>query len=149
MDTSQEGDLNNKARFYFLQQGQRVIKINDLLNSNILEHHISKWFSIFLELALYSLFIIAIVFLIIIPTDISAYLEINENSSLELAYENKTFLLLIWVIKTAFFILSLPVLFLAILIRRNRRKNNIIYKAYKESATMKEEFDKAVKELKL
>lgn len=134
-------NLNSEAKAYFLQQGQSINKLNDILDSNILSHYLGKWFSIILEIALYILFIVILVSVFQIPNRI----PIDDKNELY----NKDFADIIFLIQVICSILSLPILLFANLLGRNRKKNTLIRKAYEESALMKERFDLASKSLNL
>lgn len=148
METPQQPDLNMQARAYFLQQGQRIARLNDLLNSNIITHHIGKVFSVLLEITLYLLFVILVIYALSLPTAIEGSYDDGYNA-VGGSYTNKDIIAVIIVVKFLLIILSLPLLIIARLLGRNRRKNSLIYQASVEANKMKEEFDKAVRELKL
>jgi hypothetical protein len=148
METANK-DLTLDAKTYFLQQGQSINKLNDILDSNILTHYLNKWFSVTIEFLLYALFIITLIGVFIIPDNLSFYFPVNETTQITAQIQNEDFAALIMCFKLICILLSLPLLLFAILLGRNRKKNTLIRKAYEESMKMKESFDLALKSLKL
>jgi hypothetical protein len=147
-----ENTLDNKAnkqRAYFFQQGQSIGKLNDLLNSNIFKHHITKWFSIVLEIGFYLIFLFILFLSILLPTELSYYFSILGDNSLNLSYCNNDITYVFVTIKIFIVLLGLPLFILARLLAINRKKNTLIRAAYIEAEKMKLSFDDAVKTLEL
>ena len=140
-------DIN--TRTYFLQQGQSIAKLNQILNSNILTHYLNKWFSVIIEISLYLLFIMVMISVFMIPTHLSFYFDVNETTQISAQINNQDFAALIMCFKIVCVLLSLPILVFAILLGRNRKKNTLIREAYEESKKMKTSFEAAIKSLNL
>lgn len=142
-------NLNSDAKAYFIQQGQSINKLNDILDSNILSHYIGKWFSYMIELSLYILFSVIVIAVIMIPLTQTITHEINSTTQVTMQIKNDEYIVFILIFKLVCVLISLPILLFAILLGRNRKKNTLIRKAYEESALMKERFDAASKSLNL
>lgn len=142
-------NTNLDAKTYFLQQGQSIAKLNEILDSNILTHYINRWFSIIIEKSLYLLFIALMIGVFMVPTHLSFYFDVNNTTQIRTQISNQDFASLIMCFKMIVFLLSLPILVFAMLLGRNRKKNALIRKAYEESKKMKQSFDSAVKTLNL
>lgn len=139
-----------KARTYFLKQGQGIQKIHGILGSNILVHHLKKWLSFLLELVLYLLFIIILWGAIWLPLNPLEWgIKLTESIELQIGVKADEIIGFFVVLKALLVIFSLPVLGMALLLGRNRRKNTLIREASKEAEQMKEDFDRAIVELKL
>ncbi|MBL7934176.1 MAG: hypothetical protein JNM51_00020 [Bacteroidia bacterium] len=137
------------ARVYFLQQGQIINNLSDILDTNISTHSLNKWLSILIETVLYILFISILVGLFIIPDDPSFYFEVNNTTQVTAEIHSEEFATLMMCIKLVCNILSLPILAFAILLGRNRKKNDLIKQAYQESMKMKMNFDEILKSMPL
>jgi hypothetical protein len=148
METENSG-LSPQARTYFLVQGQSIGRLYEILNSNILIHHLRKWFSVCIEISLYLSFIIILLCMVFVRSDIRYYIDLQQYGEVEISYWNNYFEPAVLLIKMVVFLLSIPLLLFAILLGRNRKKNNLMHQAFVEVKKMKEGFDGAVKELKL
>lgn len=113
-------NLSQQARAYFLQQGAGINKLTEILNSNVFIHHLNRWWSFLLEFALYLTFLIGLICLCGVAG-------------------KEGFI---------FGLVSLPSPFIAMLLRRNRKRAKLIHQAAQEIEKMKLEFDNAVKNLK-
>jgi hypothetical protein len=142
-------DLKMEARTYFLQQGQSIGKLHEVLSSDILSHYIGKWFSAVIETVLYFLFLIAIVCAFIFPTEIKTKVATVGQTTMSASVQDARVTEAIFVFKLVIIVIALPFPAFAILLGRNRRKNTLIRKAFEETKKMKSAFDAAVKELNL
>jgi hypothetical protein len=149
METNNE-TLDVKTRAYFLQQGQRIQKIHSILDSNILAHHLKKWFSLLVELALYLLFALTILGAICLPVNpFETSISIDDSTRINIELHKDDIVALFITAKILLVVFCLPILGMALLLGRNRRKNALIREASEEAEQMKEAFDKAIVELKL
>ena len=123
-------NLNSDAKAYFIQQGQSINKLNDILDSNILSHYIGKWFSYMIELSLYILFSVIVIAVIMIPLTQTITHEINSTTQVTMQIKNDEYIVFILIFKLVCVLISLPILLFAILLGRNRKKNTLIRKAY-------------------
>jgi len=142
-------NVKHEVRGYFLQQGQSINKLYTLLSSNVVAHHLKKWFSVLLEILLFLFFVIILIWAIMIPTDIGGSIPVSDHESLGYSYQNEQIKALMMYAKAILVVLSLPVLAFALLLGRNRRKNTVIRAAFTEVVQMKEGFDNALKNLEL
>ena len=141
-------NLNHQSRTYFLLQGQSISKLNDILNSTIFAHYLRTWFSVIIEIILYLVFIATVILTVMIPTDLSLFIQ-KGNFEFTASIQYEDFANLMLGLKIFILIISLPILAFAILLGRNRKKNNLIRKAFTETQKMKEGFEKAIIELNL
>lgn len=134
METNDNG-LNQQARAYFLEQGRSIIKLYEILNSNLFTHHLKKWTSIVLELVFILVFLFGLIFIV--------WLQIEK--------QNKTNneQAIITLIQALLAFISVPSPFFAFLLKHNRKKNALIHQAFTEIKKMKSGFDAAVKGLGL
>lgn len=140
-------NLQHQARVYFLAQGQSIGRLYDILNTNALAHHFRKWIGVVAEILLYSLFVLMILFMVLLPSVIEIPISEEPEVNLQVNAEFITGLIILG--RAILFVLSLPILLLAISLGRNRRRNTIIRKAFGEVEKMRGSFDQAVKELQL
>lgn len=139
-----------KVRTYFLQQGQSIGRLHDILNSNLLTGTLKRGISILLELVLFVLFLAILLLVIYIPLDpIQIEQALSESTTATATIHNDDVMALMMVIKAALFTVALMPLILMVLMRRNRRKSALIHQAFEEVAQMKQKFDEAVKTLEL
>lgn len=110
------------------QQQAGLERLTNILGSNILAHHAKKWLSIFLEIALYLLFVSGIVAIICLPFMVDP----NSSPEQQIAQEK-----LIHVCQVLITIFSAPAPILAVLLTRNRKKNELIKQAFEEVKAMK------------
>ena len=140
-------ELNAEARAYFLSQGRKISRIHSILSSNILIHYLKRWLSLLLELLCYSLFACILIVVLQIPKNPGVQVVYMNAIKIEITspdIEN-----IVVFLKTLAVIISLALPGLAILLKRNRRKNKLIRQAFSEVEEMKEDFDKALNELRL
>ena|SRR6218665_300081 len=142
-------NVKHEVRSYFLQQGQSINKLYSLLSSNVVAHHLKKWFSVLLEIIFFIVFIALVVWAIAIPTSIGGNIPVSEYESINYSYQNQQLTTMLMYAKAIIIALSLPVLAFALLLGRNRRKNKIIRAAFNEVEKMKAGFDLALKNLEL
>jgi hypothetical protein len=141
--TQQDIEDEYALRSYFMIQGQRINKCNTMLQSAIVIRGFKIFISVLLEIFMYLAFIAAILLIILLPSDLTIQQEINDNATLKLGYENNSIAGLMMSIKVAVFLISLPVLFCAVLLRRNRKKSSLIARAAEVTEEMKNDFDAA------
>ena len=113
-------------------------KLSSILGSNALTYHFKKWISILLELILYLLFVFGIVMVIYLQVELS-----QEFSGQNLKTQASMRFLQVFLV-----IFSLPAPLLAILLGRNRKKNELIKQAFEEVKRMKKVFDETLKGFK-
>ncbi|MDQ3110985.1 MAG: hypothetical protein M3R17_13915 [Bacteroidota bacterium] len=143
--TQQQNDAEYALRFYFMQQGQNINKCNSILQSGLVIRGFKIFISVLLELLMYLLFIGAILLIILIPSDpMTVDNQINENASLTVGLHSDLVTGIMMTTKLTIFIFSFPVLFCAILLRRNRKKSTLIARAADETGEMKKNFDVAM-----
>jgi hypothetical protein len=142
--TQQQVEHDYALRSYFMIQGQSINKCHNMLRSAIIVRGFKFFISVLLEIFMYLIFIAAILLIILLPSDLTIQEHINENATLKLVYENDAIAGLMMSIKLAIFLVSLPVLLCAMLLRRNRRKSSLIARAAEVTGEMKEKFDEAL-----
>lgn len=151
-------NLGHQTRAYFLQQGQSINRLDDLLGSNILIHHLSKWLSVLLEISLYIAFAFLIIGAICIPTDMTAYINLPmrevdpslfDSNAFDVDVHNREFSNVIYVVKFIIVLIALPFLLFARLLARNRKKSNLIRTSFDEVEKMKKSFEEAINTLRL
>lgn len=146
-------NLSHQTRAYFLQQGQSINRLYDLLGSNLLIHHLSKWLSVLLEISFYIAFTLLIVGAICIPTDMTAYIQFPiyeaDPNAFDVNVYNRDFSTIVYIVKFIIVLLALPFLLLARLLARNRKKSNLIHAAFNEVEKMKKNFEEGIITLKL
>ncbi len=139
---------NNTPQFsqtYFLNQGKSIQRLHHILSSTVFIYQLKKWSSILLEISLYLFFASALIF-ILWPVDFSAEVRLSHEESLELAYHNSSAHLQLIYFKLALFLALIPVLLLAVILGRNRKKNHLIREAFEEVKKMKEGFEEVLRE---
>jgi hypothetical protein len=143
---TEANEHNHQTRAYFLEQGKSIGRLYDILNSNLFVHHLRKWSALLAEISLYILFFTAFAFIFFYPLVLEA--QLGENPTVQVRLIIDEFEAAISLFRLVLAILATPVLLFAILLGRNRKKNNLIRQAFNETKKMKEGFDMAVKELK-
>ena len=150
--------LGHQTGTYFLAQGQSIKRLHDLLGSNLLIHHLSKWLSVLLEISFYAAFAFLIIGAICIPTDLTAYVqlplrEVDPNvfdpNAFDVDVYNRDFSGLIYGVKFLMVLIGLPFLLFARLLARNRKKSNLMRTAFGEVEKMKRSFEEATRILRL
>lgn len=142
-------NISQQARAHFLHQGQSIAKLHDLLNSNILTHHLGKWLSVILEISLYLLILIIVLLALQIPLNIHVTIPSYDNSMVNLDNNNKNVAMFVLLLQFIVILSALPLFLFARLLARNRKKSKLIREAYLEAEKMKQAFDVAVKDLHL
>lgn len=132
-------------RSYFLQQGQSIIKIYSILQSNIVAYGFKAFLSVVLQIFCYLLFAFAIYVALSIPSDLPGLAaELSGKKMLAyIPYENEDITNFLLGIRILIAVISLPVLICAFLLGKNRRKSARIRKAFNEAELMKTNFDQA------
>lgn len=160
---NEANNLSHQARGYFLQQGQSINRLHNLLSSDLLIHHLSKWLSVLLEICLYVAFACLVIGAICIPTDLTEYAQLQmhradpnifdtdmfTNNDFYLAIYNRDFSSIVYAAKSLIVLIALTFMLLARLLVRNRRKSKLIRKAFTEVKEMKKSFEEAITTLKL
>ena len=145
---SQGNTLSVQARHYFLDQGQKISQLHQLLDRGYLRAYLSRAVYWLAEIALYALFVIALISIYSIPTDLTQHIRIDNSNSMDVKFTNKELAEFISFLKLIFFILSLMPLILARVLRNARKKTKAIQASFEVVEDMKTNFDKALKELK-
>lgn len=142
-------NLSTDVRSYFLNQGQKISQLYQMLDRGYYKAYLSRAIYWIVEIALYLLFAIALYVIISIPTDISQHIKLDDSNSMDVKFTNEEVAQFITLFKFIFFILSLMPLILARVIRNARKKTQAIQASFKLVEEMKTDFDKALKDLKL
>jgi len=143
-------DRESAMRFYIIQQGQSINNLNNTLRSSASARGFKSVLSVLMEIVLYLLFIGVIILIFAIPSEPFMFShEIGGNSSLQAGIHAGEITQMIIALKISLFIISLPLLLCAIILRRNRRKGNLIARAHGETERMKMEFERVFHGLKL
>lgn len=143
-------DRENAMRMYILQQGQAINQLNSILESSSVVRGFKAVISVLLEMVLYLLFIGVIVLIILIPSDPFVMThEFGRNSELTAGFHSDEITGMIIALKVALFVLSLPVLLGALLLRRNRRKSFLIGSAAQKTADLKTNYEQFFLGMKL
>lgn len=138
------------VRTYFLQQGQSIGKLHEILDSSLLAGHLKRGLSIFIEIIFFLTFLLFLFVAVYIPTDpIQFSKSFSEKTTVTGSIHNDDVAAVMMVIKGIVFFASFMSLLLMLLLRRNRKKGALIHIAFVEVQEMKKRFDKAVKELPL
>lgn len=141
---------NTNVSTYFLQQGQSISKVYDILNSSILTGYIKRGFSIVVEVLLGGLFFLLIFCSAIIPLDpIQFTKELSDDTLATATIHNEDLMAVMIGVKIFVFVVSLFPLVLLFLLRRNRKKGELIHVAFTEVEVMKKRFDEALKNLNI
>lgn len=149
-NTQTSGNIDFKVRTYFLQQGKGIHTLYDTLNTGLIAGYLKRTASFVIEGLLWLFFLLLLFITIYIPLDpISIQQKLSEGERIEATYHNEDVTAAIWLIKTILFIAALMPAILALTLRRNRNKSQLIAKAFKQTEQLKVNFDNALKELKL
>lgn len=143
--------LNNEVAMqnYILYQGQNINRLHGILKSSAIVRGFKTFLSVLFEILLYLLFLAAIILLIMIPTDPLVFSEqLNNTTSISGSIHSDEIAGVMIMIKVMIFLISLPILFCAILLRRNRKKNALIDRAFTETDNLKKGFEQAMQYLK-
>lgn len=133
-------------RSYFLQQGQSILKLLDILQSNILAYGFKAFLSVVLQIFCYLLFAYAIYVALMIPSDLPALnLEFKPDFDVTVVPKIEKVTSFLLSIRILIAVMSLPILICAFLLGKNRRKSVKIRRAFNEAETMKTNFDQATK----
>lgn len=137
-EAEQQNDPDNDAQSYFHQQAQHLSHINETLASAHADSEFRKWLSIVLEALCYLAFAVVLILVLISSNNpVPEGLTGKEFYGDEQTALDARFVMIITKIATV--AVSLPVLFLAIALGRNRRKSRIIREAQSELLKMKKE----------
>lgn len=147
METTENSapNTNQQTRFWFLQQGQSIGHLHELLSSNVFHHHSVKWLSMFLEIALYLIATALVLVAILLPLDP----DIHNLPPAECANCSQYYNDWIDLFRILTLLFSLGCLLFAKLLSGNRKKSRRIRAAFNETERMKKNFDEAIKTLRL
>lgn len=136
---------------YFYSQGQSIFKLKAQLDSNSVAHGFRYTISVLLELLMYIVAVIGLVFSLMMPANpLEISHEFNNGDQFSAEYQNEDLMAAILLIKIILvFVAVLPAVFCGILLHRNRNKSSKIRKAYEEVSLMKTNFDKAIRDFNL
>lgn len=141
---------DHDIRAYFLQQGQSIARVYDILNSSILTGYVKRGLSVFFEILLVLVFFALLVICAMIPLDpVQFTQEISESTSVTETFHNEDLMYFMVGLKLFMFLVSLLPLVLMFLLRRNRKKSELIHNAFTEIEVMKGRFEQAVKTLNI
>lgn len=141
--------LDHTLRSYFLQQGQGITRLYELLRSNIVAFGFKAFLSIVFQIFCYLLFAFAIYLAISIPTDLPGIiLLLDENISVEFIPRIEGLADIFFAFKIIIAVMAIPILVCALLLGRNRRKSALIRKSFNETELMKQNFEQALKEFR-
>jgi len=110
---------------------QSVDRLDTLLNSNLFKHQLKRGLSLVLECLFYLLFLVGLIAIVLLPFLVDGLVEGNTDSDKSLRFS------VIGQLVLAFFVVPAP--FFALLLRRNRKKNELIRKAFEEVSKMRED----------
>lgn len=147
--SNQNEILSAQTRHYFLNQGQKISKVHALVDQGIMQGTISMAFFWLIEISLYILCVLSVVFILVIPSDIFKDIQLNAANSFDVQHKDSSFFTLLIIVKLFLFILALMPLFLARALQKSRMKTALIQEAFSQIDDMKKDFDKAMLELKL
>lgn len=142
-----QSDYNKETAMqnYILYQGQQINRLHGILQSSAIVRGFKTFLSVLLEILMYLLFLAAIVLLIMIPTDPLVFSEqLNNTTSISGSIHSDEIAGVMTLIKVMIFLISLPILFCAILLRRNRKKSALIDRAFAETDNLKKGFEQAM-----
>jgi preprotein translocase subunit SecG len=121
-----------------------------LLDSNIVARGFKNVVSVFLEILMYLIVVGVILFIIATPnTPFEMRSEFDSGSSFSTSINIKEITQMIIIFKVLLFLCTLPALFCAVLLHRNRNKGNLMRRAFEETKQMKTNFDKALRDFNL
>jgi hypothetical protein len=141
--------LSVQVRHYFLDQGQKIGQLYQLLDRGYYRAYLSRAIYWLIEIILYGVFIMGIVAIFRIHSEITTHIYIDGKNSVGISYTNDDLTDFILFLRLVLFAFSTLPLLLARAIRRSRKKTQAIQASFKIIEEMKENFDKAVKDLKL
>ncbi|MEO5645309.1 MAG: hypothetical protein ABIQ40_03580 [Bacteroidia bacterium] len=141
--------LNYAIQYYFLQQGQSITKLHELLRSNIVAYGFKAFLSVVFQLFCYLLFALAIYVAIMFPTNLPGLvLLLDKNVSIEFIPHVKELTDFFIALKIIIGIMAIPILVCALLTGRNRRKSARIRKSFNETEMMMKNFELALRQFK-
>lgn len=142
--------IDIKARTYFLQQGQSIGKLYEILNTGFLIGWFKSSISLIFEGLFYLLGAAFILLAIMLPNALLEFvIQVNQDTELKISVFNEDIRTIILVAQITIGLLCIVPFTFAATLSRNRRKSALIRNAFEEVEIMKEGFDKAVKDLKL
>lgn len=130
---------------YFLEQGKQIGKLHQILNSKVFMSRLRRLSSLCIELVLYVFFTASLCFILILPAASPQNFSIDDHNSLPMIYHNRDLEVLLIYLKILLLLALLPVLFLAVILGRNRKKNHLVRQALSEVKKMKEGFEEALR----
>ncbi len=111
---------------YLRQQELQVEKLHIILRSNVFIYHFKRWSSMLLEALLY----VSIVSVYTLLLNLHTVMRVSQgfnSSTAEWAEKIQYSVLLFHVV---FFMVSIPLLLIALTLRSNRKKNQVIHEAF-------------------
>jgi hypothetical protein len=129
---------------HIMHQGQSINRLHGMLNSSSFVRGFKTVVSVLMEIFMYLLFTWAIILIIIVPIDYTFDQQVNQDISVSSTIHSNNIAGIIISCKIAIFFISLSFLLCAILLRRNRKKSSLIGRAYRETETLKKNFDQAM-----
>ncbi len=140
---SQQPDYRIQQHTYFLNQGQGIRHLQNLLDGSFLSYHFRKYTSIVIEIIMYFCILIIIIAAIGIPSHLVMAIFKDGSTTANLSIENEDLTAMIYILKFIIFLLMLPFIGFIFLLRRNRKKSNTIYQSCLVAKQMQSEFDAA------
>jgi hypothetical protein len=131
----QEAHTDLRLKSYLLEQGHRLLVLDDILFSGGWSHHARVWSSVLLETLLYVLSVTGIIAIISLPVIVQTELEF-------LGLDHQFAFVAFAQIAIGVFIA--PATALAYLLRKNRKKKMRLRQAYIEITKMREAHDRIV-----
>ncbi len=140
-------NFNQETRVFFLKQNHSIEKLYHILNSELFVYHIKKWLSIVIETILYLFFAALIIMAVILPVEISTYVNLSDADILNIKYHDDYFTYFMVMLKAIVLLASIPVFFFALVLGRARRRNDLMQEAFIEVKKMKQNFDGKITDL--
>jgi hypothetical protein len=148
--TAPTQDRETAMRYFIIQQGHSNSNLNNLLRPGVTGRAFKSVLSVIMEIVMYLLFVAVIAIIFMIPSEPFMFShDIGGNSSLHAGIHADEITKIVLGLKIILFIVSLPLLFCAIVLRKNRMKGNLIVRAFGETERMRLEYEKAFQGLRL
>lgn len=138
-------DTQNVLRSYVYHQAHGIQRLQTQLAPGASARGFKTVLSVLFEIVLYLMFIAAIVLIVLIPSDpLSFSAPIDNSTDFTAGIHSDEIAAMMFVVKLLIFILAIPLLICAIVLRRNRRKGSAIAEAYSEVTAMRKSFEQLV-----
>ena len=115
--------------------------VSDQLSENPLFRRLNRNLSVVTELVLYLFFALAIVAIVIMPSQLNVLFIFEKDSTMRLNIHDSGNLQMIMLLKLLLTFSSLPILALAVYIHKNRERGKVLYQAYQESIRLEHNLD--------